>query len=235
MPHYVCVKVCNNTCYGWKSSLTYHSVCPGVKCAKQNYWIPICLSRRWSDCIFLKKLIYSQNVYLNFDIQQRHILGSVVSSGSRAALMWHVASSRLIIGYNINQTWNVPNSLPLSDLKRAGILSIFLTFSSSPVAPLRSTKNRVHIPLKEISDANKLFCAQCSGYRVAPKTKLCVTLLTSTKFLFLLPGRHGAFFTDGSACFPLAFEPELRVKKKTGSSRRTREAETEWGAFEQFS
>lgn len=43
-------------------------------------------------------------------------------------------------------------------------------------------ENWVHIPLKEISDANKLFCALCSGYRVAPKTKLCATLLTSTKF-----------------------------------------------------
>lgn len=87
-----------------------------------------------------------------------------------------------------------PNSLPLSDFKRAGILSFFffLMFSCSPVVTLRSTKNWVHIPLKEISDANKLFCARCSGYRVAPKTKLCVTLLTSTKFVFLLPGRHGA-------------------------------------------
>lgn len=65
-------------------------------------------------------------------------------------------------------------------------------FSCSPVGTLRSTKNWVHIPLKEISDANKLFCARCSGYRVAPKTKLWVTSLTSTKFVFLLTGRHRA-------------------------------------------
>lgn len=86
-------------------------------------------------------------------------------------------------------------------------------FSCSPVVTLRSTKNWVHIPLKEISDANKLFCARCSGYRVAPKTKLWVTLLTSTKFVFLLPGRQRAG-GDGSAGCTLALEPGLRVKKR---------------------
>lgn len=86
-------------------------------------------------------------------------------------------------------------------------------FSCSPVVTLRSTKNWVHIPLKEISDANKLFCARCSGYRVAPKTKLWVTLLTSAKFPFLLPGRHRAR-RDGSAGSPLAFERGAARKKK---------------------
>lgn len=72
----------------------------------------------------------------------------------------------------------------------------FLILPCSPVVTLRSTKNWVYIPLKEISDANKLFCARCSGYRVAPKTKLWVTLLTIAKFVFPLPGLHRAAGTD---------------------------------------
>lgn len=100
---------------------------------------------------------------------------------------------------------------------------------------LRSTENWVHIPLKEISDANKLFCARCSGYWVAPKTKLCVTLLTSTKFVFLLPGRHGALRGMPQPFFTLAFEPEQRVKHGvTAEDQRSCKTEPEWGAFDQF-
>lgn len=109
--------------------------------------------------------------------------------------MWHLASSRLVIGNKMHQNWNVTakqSSTVWFQTRRDFKHFFFLMFSCSPVVTLRSTKNWVHIPLKEISDANKLFCARCSGYRVAPKTKLCVTLLPSTKFVFLLPGRHGA-------------------------------------------
>lgn len=41
-----------------------------------------------------------------------------------------------------------------------GVGNILHISQSSPVATLRSTENWVRIPLKEITDANKLFCAR---------------------------------------------------------------------------
>lgn len=48
----------------------------------------------------------------------------------------------------------------LSDFNLVRVGNLLRVSQSSPVATLRSTENWVRIPLKEITDANKLFCAR---------------------------------------------------------------------------
>lgn len=60
----------------------------------------------------------------------------------------------------------------LSEWSLAGLGDLLHVSHSSPVATLRSTENWVRSPLKETTDANKLFFVHDAEHRAAPNTKL---------------------------------------------------------------
>lgn len=82
---------------------------------------------------------------------------------------------------------------------------------SSPVATLRLTENWVRIPLKEITDANKLFGARRRVPSRAKDKTLCN--FTDRHEVWIPPPRppRGCAGVD-TAASPPASEPELRVK-----------------------
>lgn len=128
------------------------------------------------------------------------------------------ADRGVIIIRNLNQQFKVKSQSKQSDFKSRILHFLPPHFECVPLFACRDAaldpENWVHIPLKEISDANKLFCALCSGYRVAPKTKLCVTLLTSTKFAS--PSSQDAPSSAGMAHPRSAYDAGQARKKTRG-------------------